>query len=178
MSKQLSLPDIYLSFFMFTTNMKPDDLNYRKIVVAHIKELQKFGYSGFEFPIAPTYPENYATDLENYTNLRQYINEQGLSEVKISTNVGATPSCDPSSTYPEQQKQALEYLKSRVDITEALGGEIMMGPILIPYGSYPVKDFTNNTLWSDALQDELEHRYQNARPILNELGQYATEKKC
>lgn len=176
MSNPSSLPDIYLSFFMFTTDMKPDDLEYRQIVVAHIKELQKFGYSGFEFPIAPTHPENYQTDIENYTNLRHYLDSQGLAEVKISTNVGATPSCDPSSTYPKQQKQALEYLKSRVDITAALGGEIMMGPIVIPYGSYPVKDFTNNTIWSDALQDELEHRYKNARPILNELGQYATEK--
>ncbi|NEP00360.1 MAG: sugar phosphate isomerase/epimerase [Symploca sp. SIO2E9] len=168
-----TLPDIYISFFLFTTDMKPGDELYRATVVKHITELQKFGYSGFEFPIAPpNNTPNYEQDLENYTCLRNHLDSNGLSDVKIATNVGTTRTFDPSSPYPEQQNKALEYLKSRVDITDALGGEIMMGPIVIPYGVFPTTDF-NEPIWSDQLQDLLAERYQQAQPILNELGEYA-----
>ncbi len=167
--------DIYLSFFMFTTNLRPDNLDYRNVVVKHIKKLQEFGYAGFEFPIAPNEAKNYEKDLSDYTNLRSYLNEQGLENVKIATNVGATRTFDPSSPYPEQQQEALKYLKSRVDITAALGGEIMMGPIIVPYGVFPTTDF-NDPIWSDQLQEYLAIRYSNAQPILNRLGEYAQGK--
>lgn len=176
-SSSLSQRDIYLSFFMFTTDLKPDNSEYRKTVVKHIKELQKFGYTGFEFPIAPPGTKNYAQDdLKNYTELRSYLDSEGLTEVKISTNVGATPSFDPSSPDPEIRKEALDYLKSRVDITAALRGNIMMGPIVIPYGLFPVTESTKQPIWSDQLQDYLKGRYENAQPILNQLGEYAKGK--
>ena len=176
MSNPSSLPDIYLSFFMFTTDMKPDDVAYRELVVKHIKQLTAFGYSGFEFPIAPTYSQDYAQDIQNYRDLRNYLDDQGLGSVKIATNVGATRTFDPSSPYPQQREEALKYLKSRVDITAALGGEIMMGPIVIPYGVFPTTDF-NEPIWSDRLQELLNVRYETAKPILNQLGIYAAEKK-
>ncbi|MEO0927557.1 MAG: sugar phosphate isomerase/epimerase family protein [Cyanobacteria bacterium J06643_13] len=175
MSISASLPDIYLSFFMFTTDMKPDDLGYRHRIVEHIKQLQTQGYSGFEFPIAPTYAQDYEQDIQNYRDLRAYLDSEGLAAVKIATNVGATRTFDPSSPYPQQQQAALKYLKSRVDITAALRGEIMMGPIIIPYGVFPTTDF-NEPIWSDRLQEELATRYQTAQPILNELGGYAAEQ--
>lgn len=175
MSNPSSLPDIYLSFFMFTTDMKPNDADYRNLVVKHIKELTTYGYSGFEFPIAPTFSQDYAQDLQNYQDLRKYLDDQGLSSVKIATNVGGTRTFDPSSPYPQQRAEALNYLKSRVDITAALRGEIMMGPIVIPYGVFPTTDF-NEPIWSDRLQDELAVRYERAQPILNELGEYAVTK--
>ncbi len=120
--------DIYLSFFMFTANMNPDDAEYRKIVINHIKELIAFGYTGFEFPIGTANPKNYHEDIGYYQQLRSEMNLEGLENVKIATNVGATEIFDPSSSNPEQRQQALEYIKSRVDITIALKGEIMMGP--------------------------------------------------
>ena len=55
---------------MFTTNLKPDDSEYTKVVIQHMKELKNFGYTGFEFPIAPGDPEDYLQEIENYTNLR------------------------------------------------------------------------------------------------------------
>lgn len=175
MSTPSSLSDIYLSFFMFTTDMKPDDAAYRDLVVEHIKQLTAFGYSGFEFPIAPTYAQDYTQDIQNYRDLRNYLDSQGLELVKIATNVGATRTFDPSSPYPQQREEALRYLKSRVDITAALGGEIMMGPIVIPYGVFPTTDF-NEPIWSDRLQELLKVRYQTAQPILNQLGIYAADK--
>jgi len=48
MSDEMLVPtDIYLSFFMFTTNLKPDDSEYTKVVIQHMKELKKLGYTGF-----------------------------------------------------------------------------------------------------------------------------------
>ncbi len=175
MSNQSSLPDIYLSFFMFTTDMKPNDAAYRDLVVEHIKQLTAFGYSGFEFPIAPTYAQDYTQDIQNYQDLRNYLDSKGLESVKIATNVGATRTFDPSSPYPQQREEALKYLKSRVDITAALGGEIMMGPIVIPYGVFPTTDI-DDPIWSDRLQELLKVRYQTAQPILNQLGIYAADK--
>ncbi len=178
MSDHMLVPkDIYLSFFMFTTNLKPDDCEYKKVVIKHMKELKKLGYTGFEFPIAPPGIYNYAQELKNYIKLRRDIDdEEELTGVKIATNVGTTRTLDPSSPYPEQRQGALEYLKSRVDITAALGGEIMMGPLIFPYGVFPVTD-GNTPIWSDELQDYLAVRYENAKPILNQLGEYAESKK-
>lgn len=182
MSNSPLVPDIYLSFFMFTTDMFsfPTNLNTnpieaKELIVKHIKKLQTFGYTGFEFPIAPTFGSDFKEDVQKYRDLRQYLDEQGLASVKIATNVGATRTYDPSSPYPQQSKKALEYLKSRVEITAALGGEIMMGPIVIPYGAFPTTDF-NEPIWSDSLQENLAQRYQTAKPVLNELGIYAAEK--
>ncbi len=175
MNNPSSLPDIYLSFFLFAADVKPDDLDYRKMVVEHIKKLTTFGYSGVEFHIVPTDSQNYNQDIQNYSDLRHYLDSQGLADVKIATNVGATRTCYPSSPYPQQRQQALEYLKSRVDITAALRGDIMMGPIVIPYNVFPTTD-SNEPIWSDRLQEQLAVRYQTAQPILNELGKYAEGK--
>jgi len=173
MSDELLVPkDIYLSFFMFTTNVKPHDSEYTKVVIQHMKELKNLGYTGFEFPIAPPQdPKDYLQEIESYANLRRVMDGAGLSDVAIATNVGTTPTFDPSSPSAEVQKKALEYLKARVDITAALRGEIMMGPLIVPYGYF------NNSTWSDQLQDELAVRYTKAQPILNELGLYAEKKK-
>ncbi|MFM6456711.1 MAG: sugar phosphate isomerase/epimerase family protein [Planktothrix sp.] len=168
--------DIYLSFFMFTTNLKPDDLDYRNVIVNHIRNLEGFGYTGFEFPIAPGEREFFEKDLQDYTNLRKFIDDMGLEHIQIATNVGATPQFDPSSSNPEQRQEALEYLKSRVDITAALRGKIMMGPIIVPYAAFPTRESDQAPLWSDELQDALEIRYRNAQPILEQLGEYAEEK--
>ena len=166
--------DVYLSFFMFTTNLKPHDHEYRKRVLKHIKELTQMGYTGFEFPIAPSNNTNYSQEIQDYANLRRFLDDEGFSDVSIATNVGATPSCDPSSFDRGQRKEALEYLKARVDITAALRGEVMMGPIVVPYGAF-LKD-GNTPIWSDQLQGELARRYANAQPILQELGDYAEDK--
>jgi sugar phosphate isomerase/epimerase len=51
-----------------------------------------------------------------------------------------------------------------------------MGPIVIPYGLFPVTESTKQPIWSDQLQDYLKVRYANAQPILNQLGEYAKSK--
>ncbi|MDZ8183878.1 MAG: sugar phosphate isomerase/epimerase family protein [Nostoc sp. ChiSLP02] len=175
MSNSSSVPDIYISFFLFTTNLNPTDSESRQTVLTHIKELQKFGYTGFEFPIAANFDKNYEKHVEDYASLRYFLDSEGLENVKIATNVGTTRTFDLSSPYPEQRQEALEYLKSRIDITAALRGEILMGPIVIPYSVFPTTDF-NEPIWSDKLQEHLAIRYCDAQKIFNEVGQYAEQQ--
>jgi sugar phosphate isomerase/epimerase len=175
MSASAPTTDLYLSFFMFTTDLRPTDAAYTRVIIEHIARLKSVGYAGFEFPIAPTHNPDRASEVESYARLRRAIDDAGHADVRLTTNVGATRTLDPSSPYPEQRKEALAYLKSRVDITAALRGEIMMGPIVLPYGVYPVTDF-NEPIWSDALQDRLPDRYRDAQPILDELGRHAAER--
>lgn len=167
--------DIYISFFMFTTDMKPSDEAYRNVTITHMQALKELGYSGFEFPLAVTEDTDYTQQIADYAQLRQAMDASGLQDMKVATNVGATPTFDPSSEDQAQRDAALVYLKSRVDITAALRGTIMMGPIVYPYGHFPVTA-DNQGIWSDALQDYMAQRYLNAQPVLNELGLYAQGK--
>lgn len=167
---------IYFSFFMFTADLQPANREYTKQIIEHIVALRSFGYAGFDLPIAPPAGAlDAAAELRDYEGLRNALDKAGLEDVGFTTNVGATRTYDPSSMYGEQRELGLAYLKSRVDITRALRATIMAGPIVCPYGVFPSSDF-NQPLWSDALQDWLLPRYQNAQPIIEQLGEYAAEQ--
>jgi sugar phosphate isomerase/epimerase len=167
--------ELYFSFFMFTADLRPDDDQYRKLIIRHIRELTGLGYAGFDVPIAPPRTVDYESELASYASLRRALDEAGFEDVPLTTNVGATRTFDPTSAYQEQREAALEYLKSRVDITATLRGGIMAGPIVFPYNVFPVTDL-GEPIWSDALQAWASARYQYAQPILNELGNYARDK--
>jgi D-psicose/D-tagatose/L-ribulose 3-epimerase len=172
MSENDELREIYISFFMFTTDLRLSDSEYTRVIIKHMQELQKLGYTGFELPIGQSAVKEYPKEIEEYATLRRVMDEDGLGALHITTNVAATRTFDPSSPYPAQRQDALAYLKSRVDITAALRGKIMMGPLVIPYHVFPISD-ANTHLWSDQLQGHLAGRYANAQPILEELGIYA-----
>ncbi|HEV3382003.1 MAG TPA: sugar phosphate isomerase/epimerase family protein [Trebonia sp.] len=172
----MSTRDVYLSFFMFTIDLRPDDPEYTKVIVRHMKELRKLGYTGFDMPIFPTGSGSFQRDVRGYARLREALDKAGLGDVGCTTNVATTRTFDPTSEFAEQRRLGLEYLKSRVDITAALRGTIMAGPVLFPYNVFPVTDL-GDPLWSDALQDWLEPRYRYAKPVMEELGEYA-ESRC
>lgn len=75
----------------------------------------------------------------------------------------------------EQREAAAAYLRSRVDITAALGASLLAGPIIFPYNVYPVTD-SGEPMWSDALQAWSQPGYGHARNVLQELGEYAGER--
>jgi D-psicose/D-tagatose/L-ribulose 3-epimerase len=164
--------DIYLSFFMFTTNLRPGDDEYAKVIIGHIKKLLELGYAGFDMPIFPNDTRDHQAEVDSYARLKQALDRAGLQDVGFTTNVAATRTFDPSSVYGDQRQVALAYLKSRVDITAVLGGTIMAGPIVFPYNVYPVTDF-GEPIWSDALHAWTRPRYLDAQPIVDEVGQYA-----
>jgi sugar phosphate isomerase/epimerase len=168
--------DLYFSYFMFTADMRPDDAEYAKVHAERAAKLKDMGYKGCDLPIAPTVTEDRAREVASYAKLKQAFVDAGVGDLRLTTNVGATRTYDPTSPYKEQREAALTYLKSRVDITAVLGGGILAGPIVFPYGVFPTTD-SNQPIWSDALQKWVEPRYRNAQPILEELGHYAKDKR-
>lgn len=169
------MADLYFSFFMFTANLQPDNREYTKTLVSHIRALVDMGYVGFDLPIAPG-TTDFAKEVESYKGLRKAFDDAGVRDVKFTTNVGATRTFDPSSMYKEQRELGLQYLKSRIDITKALRADMLAGPIILPYGVFPMTD-GNEPIWSDDLHDWLETRYHNAKPVIEELGRYAEQQK-
>ncbi|WP_183609812.1 MULTISPECIES: sugar phosphate isomerase/epimerase family protein [Rhizobium] len=171
--------DIYFSFFMFTADLRPNDAGYTQVLVRHLKALTEIGYTGFDVHIAPGPADvGHHAEVESYISLKRTFDRAGFRDVKFTTNVGTTRTFDPTSPYEEQRKQALSYLKSRVDITSVLGGEntIMSGPFLYPYGIFPLTD-DGEGIWSDALQDWMKPRYAAAASIFRELAQYSAGKR-
>ncbi|MEU2434884.1 sugar phosphate isomerase/epimerase family protein [Streptomyces rubradiris] len=166
--------DIYLSFFMFTVDLHPDDPQYTEVIVRHMRELRDIGYSGFDLPVFPNGTGNPQADVPRYEKLRKALDAAGLEDVGLTTNVATTPACDPTSLKPEEREAALAYLKSRVDITATLRSTIMAGPVLFPYNVFPT--LNGKPLWSDALQDWLRPRYRLAQPLFERLGEYAADK--
>jgi D-psicose/D-tagatose/L-ribulose 3-epimerase len=168
--------DVYFSFFMFTADLRPDDRSYTATIVRHIKELQSYGYNGFDLPIAPPRGSlDPQAELASYVGLKRALDDAGLSGVPFSTNVAVTRTFNPSSSYREQREDAAAYLRSRVDITAALGGSLLAGPIIFPYNVFPVTD-SGEPIWSDALQAWARPGYAHARDVLRELGDYAGER--
>jgi sugar phosphate isomerase/epimerase len=167
--------DILISFFMFTTDLEPDNPDNTPVIAERMSQLLDLGYNGFDLPIAPGNTTDHAAELDSYKRFRDRLHGElpGLDDVKITTNVFPTRTFDPSSPFEQQRQTALAYLKSRVEITAALGGKVMAGPLVMPYGVFPTVDVTNAPLWSDTLQDWLKPRYENAKPVLAELADYA-----
>ncbi|CAL9466761.1 sugar phosphate isomerase/epimerase family protein [Streptomyces sp. enrichment culture] len=170
----MSTRDIYLSFFMFTVNLHPDDPKYTEVVVRHMRKLQGIGYTGFDLPVFPNGTGDPQADVPRYEQLRKALDAAGLDNVGLTTNVATTPAYNPTSLKAEVREAALAYLKSRVDITAALRGTIMAGPVLFPYNVFPT--LNGEPLWSDALQDWLRPRYEIAQPLFERLAEYAAEK--
>jgi D-psicose/D-tagatose/L-ribulose 3-epimerase len=175
MSTMSTERDIYLSFFMFTTNLRPGDTTYAKVIAGHIRELRGLGYKGFDLPVFPAATSDHRAEIEAYTDLKRELDRAGLDDVGFTTNVAATTEFDPAAPDPANRRQAIAYLKSRVDITAALGGSIMAGPIVFPYNVFP-RAKSGQPLWSDALQDWARPGYLDAQPVLDEVGEYAGQR--
>ncbi|MEU3340552.1 sugar phosphate isomerase/epimerase family protein [Streptomyces sp. NPDC002144] len=170
--------DVFFSFFMFTADLRPQDTRYTRTLVNHLKALTDMGYDGFDVHIAaqPT-TVDHKLEVDSYLGLKKAFERAGLGEAKFTTNVGTTRTFDPTSPYEEQRRQALSYLKSRVEITRVLGGDsIMSGPFIYPYGVFPVTD-SDEPIWSDALQDWMKPRYDAARSVFEELLEYAAARE-
>lgn len=167
--------EVLFSFFMFTADLQPNNPAYTEVIARHMRELSSYGYDGFDLPIAPTSATGHRAEIQSYVNLKHRLDDLGLGELRITTNVATTRRFDPTSPYREQREAALSYLRSRIDITAALGGSLMAGPVIFPYNVHPVTE-DGQPVWSDALQDWVKPGYARAQGIISELGEYAGER--
>ena len=90
---------LLFSFFMFTADLRPDDGEYSKTIIRHMEELVAIGYEGFDLPIAPTPLTDPAAEVESYKKLRERLDAAGLEPIRLTTNVAATQTFDPSSNF-------------------------------------------------------------------------------
>jgi sugar phosphate isomerase/epimerase len=165
-------PRFYLSFFLFTTDPQPGDPAARELLLSQVRELVAMGYRGFELPIPPSGMDDPEAEVQAYRQLRQALDAEGFEAVALTTNVAATPDFDPTSADAAVRERALAYLRSRVEITAALRGTVMMGPIIYPYALRP-RGSDGAELWSDALQEALPAGYARAATVLAELADHA-----
>jgi len=171
-----ALRPVYFSFFMFDVNVRLHDAGARDEMIRHMRVLADMGYAGIELHIgrepetAAAFP-TYADEIAAYAGFRQQLDSAGLAHLAVATNVGGTPEWDISSADADIREAGIHFLCSRVDITAALRGSIMMGPVVYPYGAFM------NGVWSDALQDRLEQRYADAAVLLEVLGQHARQRQ-
>lgn len=166
---------------MFDSNFPIENEHFLDQAIVHMRHLVDLGYVGFEIHPGREETTSYAfptydQELKAYREFRARMNSEGLANIKIATNVGATTALDPSSSNPELRQAGIDYLKSRIDITAAMGGEIMMGPMVIPYGGFIFDAPNGDAVWSDALQDELDARYEVAKDSFRYLAQYARDR--
>ena len=163
---------VYFSFFMFDSNARLHDDAARAAMIRHMQVLAEMGYAGVELHIGRE-PETeaafptYADEIRAYADFRQQMDEAGLASMQVATNVGVTLGMDPGSPDRHVEEEGLEFLRTRVDITAALGGSIMMGPIVYPYGAFI------DGVRSDELQEHLARHYEKAAPMLDSLGEHA-----
>ncbi|MCA9543425.1 MAG: sugar phosphate isomerase/epimerase, partial [Myxococcales bacterium] len=173
---------VYFSFFMFDANTRLWSQSARARYLEHMKVLADQGYAGFELHCgrSPEYDvafPTYAAEVDGYAELRAQMDQAGLKQIALATNVGQGPDQDLSSPDPAQQEAGIAFLKSRIDINGALRAKIMMGPMVIPYGAFVHRAPNGDGVWSDALQDELAPRYETAAANLQIVGEYAEERQ-
>lgn len=92
-----------------------------------VETIAKTGYDGVEIPL-------FEGDPEHYRKLGQVIKDQGLNSTTVT--VMPTPDQDAISPDPAARAGARAHIKWALECTEALGGEILGGPIHQALGQF------------------------------------------
>jgi D-psicose/D-tagatose/L-ribulose 3-epimerase len=68
---------------MFTTDLRPDDREYTKVIVRHIEAMRELGYVGFDLPIAPRDTLDHERELESYVRFRQAVHDEHVRDADL-----------------------------------------------------------------------------------------------
>jgi D-psicose/D-tagatose/L-ribulose 3-epimerase len=99
------------------------------ITVAHARQLERFkalGYDGVEIPVL-------TGNVARYTELGRLLRDIGLS---VATAGTVPPHANPISSEPAIRSRARDHHRWLVDCTNAMGGEIIAGPVHSPVGVF------------------------------------------
>jgi D-psicose/D-tagatose/L-ribulose 3-epimerase len=118
-----------------------------------LARLKKAGFDGVEVPI-------FQGDAAHYQRIRKELDSQGLACTTVTV---VTPEASPISPDASVRKAALARLKWAIEMTAALGGEIMAGPYHSPLavfsGSGPTADEKQRA--ADVLRQAAEEARKN-----------------
>jgi D-psicose/D-tagatose/L-ribulose 3-epimerase len=122
-----------------------------------LARLTQAGFDGVEVPL-------FEGDARHFQTVRKELDKQGL---KCSTVTVVGPDANPISPDPAVRKAAVERLKWAIDMTAALGGDVMAGPFHSPLavftGTGPTADEKKRA--ADVLRRAAEFA-ENARVML------------
>jgi D-psicose/D-tagatose/L-ribulose 3-epimerase len=92
-----------------------------------LETLKQVGFDGVELPV-------FSGDPDDYRRIGRHLSDIGLR----ATAVGVLPdtSCDCTSPDPTIRRGALDHIKWAIDCVEAMGGEVLCGPLYQPLGVF------------------------------------------
>lgn len=93
----------------------------------HFETLKQTGYDGVEIPI-------FDTDAAHYKTVGKVLKDLGLDCSVVS--VIPDEEHNPISASPGHRQGAIDYLRQIIDCCEAVGADILCGPIYQPLGSF------------------------------------------
>ena len=91
-----------------------------------IEKLKKTGFDGIEIPI-------FDGDVAHYQSIRKELDKQGLAATTVAI---MTPEANPISPEASVRRAAVERLKWVLDMTAAIGSELVCGPYHSPLGVF------------------------------------------
>ncbi len=95
-----------------------------------LRDLKKIGYDGVEIPV-------FGGDVAHFEKIGKAIKDNGLG----CTSVTVIPDEEhnPISADAKHREAAVQYLKWAIECSEALGSEVLCGPIYQPLGMFSGK---------------------------------------
>jgi D-psicose/D-tagatose/L-ribulose 3-epimerase len=93
----------------------------------HFETLKQTGYDGVEIPI-------FDTDVAHYKRVGKVLKDVGLDCSVVS--VIPDEEHNPISPNAKHRQGAVDYLRQIIDCCEAVGADILCGPIYQPLGSF------------------------------------------
>jgi D-psicose/D-tagatose/L-ribulose 3-epimerase len=114
-----------------------------------LDKLAGYGFDGVEVPI-------FEGDAAHYAGVGRAIERAGL---KCSTLTVCPPGANPISKDRAERAAALERLKWVLDMTAAVGGDVLCGPVYCPLGVFSGQEATEDEkrFGADVLRAAAEH---------------------
>jgi D-psicose/D-tagatose/L-ribulose 3-epimerase len=104
-----------MNLLLWTTHVKSEHFPL-------LEKLKKTGFDGVELPI-------FEGDSAHYRSIKKELDNQGLGCTAVTI---ATPEANPISPDPAIRKAAVDRLRWAIEMTAAVGGEILCGPYHSP----------------------------------------------
>ena len=151
---------IGMNLLLWTSHVKPEHFPL-------LDKIAKVGYDGVEIPI-------FEGDEAHYREIGRAVQRTGM---KCSTITVCTPDANPISKDAAERGKALDRLKYVLDMTAAVGGDVLCGPYYCPLGLFSgFEPSEDEKKWgADVLRAGAEHASKlNVRIAIEYLCRFET----
>jgi len=121
------MPKFGMNLLLWTTHVTEKDF-------ATMQAIKKTGYDGVEIPV-------FEGDAGHYAKVKKTLDDLGLGCTTVTV---MSADKDPVSKAPAVRAKALDHLKWAIDMTAALGGDALCGPLHSALGVFSGKSATDD----------------------------------